>query len=164
MILSEYIFYRKAGFHWRGVVGEHGWAAYGHRYCHCRLYSALHRKGGDDPRDERGALLLRNVSEIPADPEYANPGRSCRSAFQLQRKAFGEDPLAAGGVWQAGRTGIVDSRDYAGDSGGNDWDNPLTRQLLYESLPQARLYRIQRAHPRSQVTAQCGSARLNALH
>ena len=52
--------------------------------------------GGDDPRDARGARLLRHVPEIPAGPQHASPGRSCRSALQLQRKAAGADsPLMA---------------------------------------------------------------------
>ena len=73
----------------------------------------------------------------------------CRSAFQLQRKAFGENSFVDGGVWQAGRTGNLDSTSYAGNSGRYDRHDEVPRQLFHESLPQARLYSIQRAHPGS---------------
>jgi hypothetical protein len=52
-------------------------------------------------REEMVRVLLRSVPEISAGPQHANPGRSDRSAFQLQRKTFGEGSLIAGGVWQA---------------------------------------------------------------
>ena len=40
--------------------------------------------------------------------------------FNSSEKRFGQDSLVAGGVWQAGGTGIVDSGDHAGNTGGND--------------------------------------------
>jgi len=43
-------------------------AAFGNCHGHCRLYRARDRKGGDDPRDARGAFLLRYIPEIPAGP------------------------------------------------------------------------------------------------
>jgi CRP/FNR family cyclic AMP-dependent transcriptional regulator len=56
------------------------------------------------------------------------------------RKAFGEDPLVAGRVWQAGRTRTVDPGDHAGNFGRNDWYHPVACELLHESLSQARLH------------------------
>ena len=40
--------------------------------------------------------------EVSAGPQHAHPGRSCRSALQLQRKAPGADSPVDGGVWRAG--------------------------------------------------------------
>jgi len=48
-----------------------------------------------------------------------------------------------------------------GNSGGNDRHHPIPRQLLHEPLPSAGFYSIQRWYPRSQVIAQCDSARLS---
>jgi CRP/FNR family transcriptional regulator, cyclic AMP receptor protein len=57
----------------------------------------------------------------------------------------------------------VDYADHARNAGGNDWHHPVPRQLLHESISQARLYRIQRPHPGPQVAAQYHSPRLNHL-
>ncbi len=40
---------------------------------------------------------------FPAGPQYAHPGRSCRSTFQLQRKAFGEDSSLMAEFGQPGK-------------------------------------------------------------
>jgi CRP-like cAMP-binding protein len=37
-------------------------------------------------------------------------------------------------------TGDADSGHHSGDSGGDDWDHPVPRQFLYESLSRERLY------------------------
>jgi hypothetical protein len=47
-----------------------------------------------------------------------------------------------------------------GNSGRDDWNDPVARQLLHEPLSQTRLHRIQRPHQGSQVVAQRRSARL----
>ena len=57
----------------------------------------------------------------------------------------------------------VDYADHTRNAGGNDWHHPVPRQLLHESISQARLYRIQRPHPGPQVAAQYHSPRLNHL-
>ena len=46
----------------------------------------------------------------------------------------------------ARRADAIHTQDFAGNSGGNDRDNPLARELLHESLPQAGPDRIQRPH------------------
>ena len=72
--------------------------------------------------------------------------RSMRTQADLIDQLFNSsekrlaNPPAAGGVWQAGRTGTVDSGDHAANFGGNDRDHPVQSQLLHESLSQTRLY------------------------
>jgi hypothetical protein len=101
---------------WRGVFSRSGPPAPSHSLRHHRLYRAEDRQKGDGSRTTRRAVLLRPIPQISIGPQHANPGRSYRSAFQFQRKAIGENSLVTGGVWQAGRTGIVDSRNHAGNS------------------------------------------------
>jgi hypothetical protein len=51
------------------------------------------------------------------------------------------------------------SSHFAGNPGGDDRHHAVSRQLLHESLSQARLYQLQRPHPGAQVAAQCGPSR-----
>jgi hypothetical protein len=44
-------------------------------------------------------------------------------------------------------------KHLAGNPGGDDRHHPLPRELLHESISQARLYRIQRPHQGAQVPA-----------
>jgi hypothetical protein len=79
--------------------------------------------------------------------------------FNSSEKRLARILLLMAEFGQAGRTGTADSQDLAGDAGGDDRHHAVPRQLLHEPLSQARLYRIQRPHPRPQVAAQCDSAR-----
>jgi len=60
---------------------------------------------------------------------------------------------------QPGEMKNVDSQDIAGNFGGDDWHYQITRQFLHEPLSQAGLYRLQRPHSRTQIFAECDSAR-----
>ena len=67
--------------------------------------------------------------------------------FNSSEKRLARILLLLGRIWRAGRTGTLDSSDHAGNSGRDDRHHPVPRQLLHESLSQARPYRIQRPHP-----------------
>ena len=79
--------------------------------------------------------------------------------LQLQRKAFGTHSPVDGGIREIKRTRDVDSQDLAGDAGGNDRNDTVSSELLYEPVPQTRLYRVRRSHPGSPIPAECGFAR-----
>jgi Crp-like helix-turn-helix domain len=66
------------------------------------MYSPQDRASGDDPRNAWGTRVLRPLFEVPTGPKHAYPGWSGRSTFQLQRKAFGEDPPIDGGIGKPG--------------------------------------------------------------
>src|ERR1051326_4171040 len=71
-------------------------------------------------------------------------GRSCRPAFQLQRKAAGPRVAVARAFWQGRHSGNCSSQDQPGNSGRDGRDNSFARQLLYEPLPEAGLHSLRR--------------------
>jgi len=75
--------------------------------------------------------------KVSAGPQYANPGRSCRSAFQLQRKAPGREfSLLMAEFGKPGKPDTLISaitQDMLAEMARN---HPVPRQLLHESLSQ----------------------------
>src|SRR5580698_947738 len=83
--------------------------------------------------------------------------------FNSSEKRLARILLLMAEFGEPGEPENVDYADHARNAGGNDWHHPVPRQLLHESISQARLYRIQRPHPGPQVAAQYHSPRLNHL-
>jgi len=78
----------------------------------------------------------------PRGEKCADPGRSDRSAIQLQRKEAGEDSPPDGRVWSAWGTRDADSAGHSGDPRGDDRDDQGPGQLLHEPLPEAGFHRL----------------------
>jgi CRP-like cAMP-binding protein len=57
---------------------------------------------------------------------------------------------------------FVHSANLAGNAGGDDRDDAITREFFHESLSHPRLHQLQRSHSCEQVSAQCGPARSTA--
>ena len=67
--------------------------------------------------------------------------------FNSSEKRLARILLLMAEFGETGRTGTPASSHHTGNPGGDDRHHPLPRQLLHESLSQARPHRIQRPHP-----------------
>jgi CRP/FNR family cyclic AMP-dependent transcriptional regulator len=81
--------------------------------------------------------------------------------FSNSEKRLARILLLIGGIRQTWRTRIRDPKYHSRDTGGDDWNHPLARELLHESVSQAGLHRVQRKYPCSQIPPQCRLARLS---
>lgn len=57
-----------------------------------------------------------------------------------KRKTAGTGPFIAGQLREKRQARGSDPRRESGDSGGNDWDNPLTREFLHEQIQETRIH------------------------
>ncbi len=62
--------------------------------------------------------------------------------FNSSEKRLARILLLMAEFGQPGETGIADSKGLSGDSGGDDRDNPVARELFHEPLSQAGVHRL----------------------
>jgi CRP/FNR family cyclic AMP-dependent transcriptional regulator len=111
------------------------------------LHGAGDRARGDDPRDARGAFPLRHVPEIPAARSMRTQADLVDQLFNSSEKRLARILLLMAEFGEPGEPEPFASSHHPGNSGGDDRHHPLPRQLLHESLSQARPHRLQRPHP-----------------
>ena len=79
---------------------------------------------------------------------------SRRSILQFQRTASSPDSFVAGSLRQGKQDGKRRSGHHSGSAGANDWNDPLTSELLHEQVQEARFHQVKWRLERQQRAAQ----------
>src|SRR5258706_3750464 len=91
-------------------------------------------KGRNYPRDPRRASVCRVIYRAPLSSQQSCRGGPGRSIVQFERETAGTDPSASGEFWQGRSAGANHSENQPRDTGGDDRDDAISRDLFHEQI------------------------------
>src|SRR5258706_7374627 len=97
-------------------------------------------KGRHYPRDPRRASVRRVIYRAPLGSQQSCRGGPGRSIVQFERETAGTDPSASGEFWQGRSIGVNHSENQPRDTGGDDRNDAISRELFHEQISEIGSY------------------------